>query len=103
MPSMVHKSPLANLTKLVGLSLASGQFLRTSNLRVTPNESEMIRMSWNLPWNRRSSSECHPTDMPPFSYKFKLQQFGQSWRLCMPQFGITCSMICSIQGGNDSG
>eukprot|EP00419_Tripos_fusus_P065481 CAMPEP_0172930326 /NCGR_PEP_ID=MMETSP1075-20121228/218933_1 /TAXON_ID=2916 /ORGANISM="Ceratium fusus, Strain PA161109" /LENGTH=288 /DNA_ID=CAMNT_0013791635 /DNA_START=303 /DNA_END=1173 /DNA_ORIENTATION=- len=41
--------------------------------------------------------------MPPSSYKFKLQEFGQSFLSKMPQLGIVNSMSSTIQGGKMTG
>mmetsp|Transcript_54296 Transcript_54296/g.168584 ORF Transcript_54296/g.168584 Transcript_54296/m.168584 type:complete len:206 (-) Transcript_54296:54-671(-) len=67
MPSMVIRSPLSNMTRWTGRSPSSGQLRRSSNFRFVPSDREIMIMSRNFPWKRRSSSECQPTDMPPSS------------------------------------
>eukprot|EP00971_Amphidinium_carterae_P034895 687294-Amphidinium_carterae.1 len=54
------EAPLPKEIFVVRRSPASGQLALSSNLRVTPKDKDMICMSLNLPWKRRSSSECQP-------------------------------------------
>merc|ERR1719210_1381974 len=68
-----------------------------------PRDSEIIEQSPTFPWNKSSSSACHPTDMPPLSYRFRLQQFGHLPCPLRPHRRIMVSMISSIQGGNSVG
>ena len=96
---MVHRSPSANCWDPPRDSPSSGQLSSSSNSRVTPKEREMMRQSWNFPWNRSSSSACQPTIWVPSSYRFRLQLSGILSNSFNPQCGITSFMSSIIHTG----